>query len=137
MTLGEVEKIAPSAIWRLDISSHSTRSGFSHSLGRKPSEHMRKLLKAAGIHQKRRKVPHSLRSNFHQALDKTLLAPDLQKRLLGHSTDSVKISNYNETDQGPALPAAEVLPYLARVAFAITVPSWLEAVGTRDQRTEK
>jgi len=33
LTLGEVEKIAPSAIWRLDISSHSTRSGFSHSLG--------------------------------------------------------------------------------------------------------
>ena len=32
MTLGEVEKLAPSAIWRLDISSHSTRSGFSHSL---------------------------------------------------------------------------------------------------------
>ena len=34
LTLGEVEKIAPSAIWRLDISSHSTRSAFSHSLGR-------------------------------------------------------------------------------------------------------
>ena len=34
LTLGEVEKIAPSAIWRLDISSHSTRNGFSHSLGR-------------------------------------------------------------------------------------------------------
>ena len=34
LTLGEVEKIAPSAIWRLDISSHSTRSVFSHSLGR-------------------------------------------------------------------------------------------------------
>ena len=32
LTLGEVEKIAPSAIWRLDISSHSTRSGFSHGL---------------------------------------------------------------------------------------------------------
>ncbi|MEO6742905.1 MAG: DUF6538 domain-containing protein [Caldimonas sp.] len=98
--------------------------------GRKPSEHMRNLLKVAGIHQKRRKVPHSLRSNFHQALDKTLLTEDLQKRLLGHSTGAIKIANYNETDQGPAFPAAEVLPFLARVQFAIAVPSWLEAVGT-------
>ena len=105
--------------------------------GRKPSEHMRKLLKVADIHQKRRKVPHSLRSNFHQALDKTLLTEDLQKRLLGHSTDSVKISNYNETDQGPAFPAAEVLPYLARVQFGITVPSWLEAVGTDGEGLKK
>jgi len=38
LTLGEVEKIAPSAIWRLDISSHSTRSGFSHGLQRLPSQ---------------------------------------------------------------------------------------------------
>ena len=38
LTLGEVEKIAPSAIWRLDISSHSTRSGFSHSLGHKRTD---------------------------------------------------------------------------------------------------
>jgi len=37
LTLGEVEEIAPSAIWRLNISSHSTRSGFSHSLGRLPA----------------------------------------------------------------------------------------------------
>ena len=35
LTLGEVEKIAPSAIWRLDISSHVKRSAFSHNLGRK------------------------------------------------------------------------------------------------------
>ena len=33
MTLGEVEKIAPDAIWRLAISSDATRSAFSHSLG--------------------------------------------------------------------------------------------------------
>jgi len=32
LTLGEIEKIAPSAIWMLDISSHATRSAFSHSL---------------------------------------------------------------------------------------------------------
>jgi len=102
--------------------------------GRKPSEHMRKLLKVAGTHQKRRKVPHSLRSSFHQPLDKTLLTEDLQKRLLGHSTGAIKIANYNETDQGPTFPAVEVLPFLARVRFAITVPSWLEAVGTKGSK---
>ena len=32
LTLGEVEKIAPDAIWRLDISSDATRSAFSHNL---------------------------------------------------------------------------------------------------------
>src|SRR5678816_3182396 len=34
LTLGEVEKIAPDAIWRLGISSDATRSAFSHNLGR-------------------------------------------------------------------------------------------------------
>jgi hypothetical protein len=33
LTLGEVEKIDPDAIWRLDISSDVTRSAFSHNLG--------------------------------------------------------------------------------------------------------
>jgi hypothetical protein len=32
LTLGEVEKIAPDAIWRLDISSDAARSAFSHNL---------------------------------------------------------------------------------------------------------
>ena len=32
LTLGEVEKIAPDAIWRLDISADATRSAFSHNL---------------------------------------------------------------------------------------------------------
>jgi hypothetical protein len=35
LTLGEVEKIDPDAIWRLDISSDVTRSAFSHNLGQK------------------------------------------------------------------------------------------------------
>ena len=34
LTFGMVEKVAPNAIWRFDISSHATRSAFSHSLGR-------------------------------------------------------------------------------------------------------
>ena len=54
--------------------------------GRKPSEYMRGLLKEAGIAERRRKVPHSLRSNFKQSVEKTFLADNLQNRLLGHST---------------------------------------------------
>jgi hypothetical protein len=37
LTLGEVEKIAPDAIWRLGISSDATRSAFSHNLSLKPT----------------------------------------------------------------------------------------------------
>src|SRR5213078_1196042 len=37
LTLGEVERIAPDAIWRLGISSDMTRSAFSHTLGRQQS----------------------------------------------------------------------------------------------------
>jgi hypothetical protein len=33
LTLGEVEKIAPSAIWRLAISPRAMQTAFSHSLG--------------------------------------------------------------------------------------------------------
>ena len=51
---------------------------------------MRELLKKAGIAEPRRKVPHSLRSNFKPGVEKTLLEDNLQKRLLGHSTDNVK-----------------------------------------------
>ena len=37
LTLGEVERIAPSAIWRLGVSSDTTRSAFSHNLGQQLS----------------------------------------------------------------------------------------------------
>ena len=94
--------------------------------GRKPSRYMRGLLSIADIAVRRKKVPHSLRSNFHQALDKTLLPVALQKRMLGHSTRSMKDHSYNETDAGPAFPFAAALPYLAQVAFGLKVPTWAE-----------
>lgn len=94
--------------------------------GRKPSRYMRGLIEEAGFYVARRKVPHSLRSNFHQQLDKTLLGADLQKRLLGHSTGAMKDDKYNETDQGPAFPVAQVLPFLAKVDFDLKVPTWSE-----------
>lgn len=99
--------------------------------GRQPSEHMRKLLASAGIAEKRRKVPHSLRSNFKQRLEKTFLPDNFQKRLLGHSTDSEKDTSYNETDFGPAFPAAEVLPFLARCDFELQLFTWGEITAKR------
>lgn len=94
--------------------------------GRAPSRYMRGLLEVAGIAVPRRKVPHSLRSNFHQALDDTMLDSDRQKRLLGHATGNMKDERYGETDHGPAFPFAGVLPYLAKVDFGIKVPTWNE-----------
>lgn len=102
--------------------------------GRQPSEHMRKLLADAGVVEKRRKVPHSLRSNFKQRLEKTFLPDNFQKRLLGHTTDSEKDSSYNETDFGPAFPAAEVLPYLALCDFGVQLPTWEEIKTKRLER---
>lgn len=94
--------------------------------GRKPSRFMKALIKLAGFYVIRRKVPHSLRSNFHQRLNSTMLDANLQKQLLGHSTGNMKDTNYNETDQGPAFPFAEVMPYLAKMDFGIDVPNWAE-----------
>ncbi len=94
--------------------------------GRKPSRYMRGLIEKAGFYVARRKVPHSLRSNFHQQLDQTLLDSDLQKRMLGHSTGAMKDDKYNETDRGPAFPVVKVLPFLAEVDFGLKVPTWSE-----------
>lgn len=99
--------------------------------GRKPSEYMRGLLKDAGIAERRRKVPHSLRSNFKQAVERTLLEDNLQKRLLGHSTGNVKDEHYNETDLGPAFPSAQVLPFLEKVDFGLTLPKWATVCDLR------
>ena len=101
--------------------------------GRKPSEYMRGLLKEAGIAERRRKVPHSLRSNFKQAVEKTLLEDNLQNRLLGHSTGKVKDEHYNETDLGPAFPSAQVLPFLEKVDFGLILPKWAEVCELRVQ----
>ena len=101
--------------------------------GRKPSEYMRDLLKEAGIAERRRKVPHSLRSNFKQAVERTLLEDNLQKRLLGHSTGNVKDEHYNETDLGPAFPSAQVLPFLEKVDFGLTLPQWATVCELRLQ----
>lgn len=101
--------------------------------GRKPSEYMRGLLKEAGIAERRRKVPHSLRSNFKQGVEKTLLDDNLQKRLLGHSTGDVKDEHYNETDIGPAFPSAQVLPFLEKVDFGLTLPKWATVCELRLQ----
>ena len=87
----------------------------------------------AGIAERRRKVPHSLRSNFKQGVEKTLLDDNLQKRLLGHSTGDVKDEHYNETDLGPAFPSAQVLPFLEKVDFGLTLPKWSEVCELRVQ----
>jgi len=49
LTLGEVEKIAPDAIWRLDISSHATRSAFPHSLDPKRTSHREATLPESSL----------------------------------------------------------------------------------------
>ncbi len=38
----------------------------------------------------------------------------------------MKDEHYNETDDGPAYPAAQVLPFLAAVDLQLTLPSWAE-----------
>ena len=122
-----VTKISPRA-WHLFYGLNwEPKSMF----GRKPSEYMRDLFKEAGIAEKRRKVPHSLRSNFKQAVEKTLLEGNLQDRLLGHSTGKVKDEHYNETDLGPAFPSAQVLPFLEKVDFGLTLPKWAEVCELR------
>lgn len=92
--------------------------------GRYPSQHVIQLLKNGGIWKKYKKVGHSLRSNFKQALERTMLPDNLQQRLLGHSPQSMKDEHYNETDIGPAFPTAQVLPYLAKVDFGLCLPKW-------------
>ena len=124
-----VTEISPRA-WHL---FHGLKWEPKSMFGRKPSEYMRDLLKEAGIAERRRKVPHSLRSNFKQAVEKTLLEGNLQDRLLGHSTGKVKDEHYNETDLGPAFPCAQVLPFLEKVEFGLTVPKWAEVCELRVQ----
>ena len=38
----------------------------------------------------------------------------------------MKDEHYNETDDGPAYPAAQVLPLLAAVDFQLTLPLWAD-----------
>ena len=106
--------------------------------GRYPSQHILGLLKACGVWVKRKKVEHSLRSNFKQEIEKTGLSENLQQRLLGHSPNTMKDKHYNETDDGPAYPAAQVLPFLAAVDFQLTLPSWadVEAQMLANARTQ-
>ena len=106
--------------------------------GRYPSQHILALLKACGVWAKRKKVGHSLRSNFKQEIEKTGLSENLQQRLLGHSPNTMKDKHYNETDDGPAYPAAQVLPFLAAVDFQLTLPSWadVEAQMLANARTQ-
>ena len=46
--------------------------------------------------------------------------------LLGHSTGAMKDDKYNESDLGPAFPFAQVLPFLERVDFGLSLPTWSE-----------
>ncbi|MEC5214040.1 integrase [Polaromonas sp. CG_9.5] len=94
--------------------------------GRYPSQHIIALLKECSVWVKRKKVGHSLRSNFKQEIEKTGLSENLQQRLLGHSPNTMKDKHYNETDDGPAYPAAQVLPFLAAVDFQLKLPSWAD-----------
>lgn len=106
--------------------------------GRKPARFIIELLKELQIHTPRSKVAHSLRSNFNQELQRTMIPSALISRMLGHSTRQTKDEHYNEADYGPALPFAEILPYLNKMDFALTLPSWEELMRRRSaQRLAK
>lgn len=87
--------------------------------GRKPSRTIIEWMKAVGVHQTRYKVAHSLRSNFNQALTATLLPADLISILMGHATGSMKDSNYNMTDHGPALPFSVIVGHMEKMEFGL------------------
>ena len=87
--------------------------------GRKPSRTIIEWMKNVGVHQTRYKVAHSLRSNFNQALTATLLPADLISILMGHATGSMKDSNYNMTDHGPALPFSVIVEHMKRMEFGL------------------
>jgi integrase len=99
--------------------------------GRKASDHIGKLVRSAGAYVFRKKVPHSLRSNFSQAVQKTGLAEALIQRLLGHSTGAMKDEHYSEAEYGAAVPAELAVSHLAKVDFGISVPSWADIVAWR------
>jgi integrase len=101
--------------------------------GRKASDHIGQLIRSAGAYVFRKKVPHSLRSNFGQAVQKTGLDDALIQRLLGHSTGSMKDEHYSEAEYGAAVPAALAVSHLAKVDFGISVPSWADIVAWRKQ----
>lgn len=94
--------------------------------GRKPARFVIELLKELQIHVPRNKVAHSLRSNFNQELQRTMIPSALISRMLGHSTRQTKDEHYNEADYGPALPFAEILPFLSQMDFGLTLPRWDE-----------
>jgi hypothetical protein len=99
--------------------------------GRKVSRFVGDVLRKAGIWQCRRKVCHSLRSNFQRKLDDLLFPDNLISRMMGHSTGKMKDQKYNETDLGPGFPMRKAIPLLDQARFPITVMTWPELVRSR------
>ena len=98
---------------------------------RKPREAFDELLKATGVHEARRKVPHSVRSNCHQSLKKTGLNQDAIQRVLGHATKQMGDEHYGETEDGPYVAARLVLTHMEMVVYPITFPTWTEILAHR------
>lgn len=102
--------------------------------GRQPGEHLLKLLKAAGVWRRRRKVGHSLRSNCYQELKNAGLPLELTERVVGHSTKAMGDKRYNETDAGPALPVHQVLEAMRKTDFGVKFPTWQEVSALQLER---
>ena len=98
---------------------------------RKPGDHIGELLRTTKVYVKRKKVPHSLRSNLHQALKKTGLDSTQVIRLLGHATKQMADDHYGETDDGPYVTAVMVAQHLERVDFGFEVPPWTAILTLR------
>ena len=99
--------------------------------GRKPSDFMGGLIRKAGVYLLRKKIPHSLRSNFNQAVEKTGLQDALIQRLMGHSTGTMKDESYSEAEYGAAVPAALVHTHLQQTDFDLDLPTWHDLVSWR------
>ena len=100
-----------------------------HMFGRRPSRFIIHILREVDAHIPRKKVAHSLRSNFNQELQRTMIPSDLISRMLGHTTGKIEDERYNENEFGPALPFAEIVPYLKKMDFEIDTPSWTDLIN--------
>lgn len=107
-------------LWLWDGLLWTQKDGF----GKYPSRDFNKLAKVAKVYQHRRKVFHSLRSNFSQALERVEMPTSLADRIIGHHAKSVREVNYGRTDNGQAFPARLIHDKLALIAFPFQLPPW-------------
>ena len=105
----------------------SDKEGF----GKYPGRDFAGLTKAAGVYVRRRKVFHSFRSTFHQALQKVPLEGVLIDLLLGHEVAETRFKNYARREDGTrAYPYEHVLSVCKKVLFELPVPTGREVQKT-------